>query len=56
MGAIQRFLGTASLFGCALALVLVPERAASQLPQGPESPAVRSRRVGARISCASPTG
>jgi len=38
MGALQKFLGTASLFGCALALVLVPERAASQLPQGPESP------------------
>ena|SRR5438105_4934696 len=38
MAAIQRFLGTAILFGYALALVLVPQPAASQSPPGTSSP------------------
>jgi hypothetical protein len=38
MAAIQRFLGAAILFGCALVLVLIPQRAASQSPQGANSP------------------
>ncbi|SRR6266446_5363178 len=38
MAGIQRFLGAAILFGCAIGLVLVPQRAASQSPQGTNSP------------------
>ncbi len=38
MAAIQRFVGIAILFGCALGLMLVPQRAASQSPQGADSP------------------
>ena len=37
MAVIRRFLGTAFLFGCALGLVLVPQRAKSQSPQGTDS-------------------
>jgi len=37
MAGMQRFLGAAILFGCAIALVLVPQRAASQSPQGTNS-------------------
>ena len=38
MAGIQRFLGAAILLGCAIGLVLVPQRAASQSPQGTNSP------------------
>jgi uncharacterized protein with PCYCGC motif len=41
MAAIRTFLGIAFLFGCAPGLVLVPQRAVSQSPQGTDSqPAV----------------
>jgi len=40
MAGIQRFLGAAILFGCAIGLVLVPQRAASQSPQGTNSPSL----------------
>lgn len=42
MVAIQRFLGAAILFGGALGLALVPQRAASQSPQGTQSAADES--------------
>ncbi len=38
MAAKQRFLGAAILFVCALGLALVPQRAASQSPQGTNPP------------------
>ena len=37
MAGIPRFLGAAILLGCAIGLVLVPQRAASQSPQGTNS-------------------